>query len=264
LDLDVIEVFIHTKSQVTGEGPGSGGPGNQFNLGVFNEGESDVNGGIVDILEVLVGFEVGQDGGAADRVRHNLGTSVDETLIPHLLKDVPNTFHELEIHGFVVIFEIDPSSESGDDILPFFGKLHDDSSASLVVLRDTDLENIVSGLDTVFLIDFMFNGETVAIPTESSFDVMASLSGISGDDILDSTSADMAVMGKTSSEWGTIVEGIRRQVLGLFKLSLESINFFPILKSLSFQFREIRMLRDSVEFCFSVSRFHKRRYEDLF
>jgi len=54
----------------------------------------------------------------------------------------------------------------------------------------------------------------------------------------------MAVMGKTSGEWGTIVEGIRRQVLGLFKLSLESIDFIPVLKSLSFQFGEVGVLRD--------------------
>ena len=150
MDLDVVEVFIHAKSQVGGKSPGSGGPGNQLNLGVFNEGKTDVNGRIVDVLEVLVGFEVGQDGGAADGVRHNLGASVDETLIPHLLKDVPDTFHELEIHSFVVIFEINPSSESSNDILPFFSELHDDSSASLVIFRDTNL--IEKGIIIILLV----------------------------------------------------------------------------------------------------------------
>lgn len=94
---------------------------------------------------------------------------------------------------------------------------------------DADLVDVLGAGDVEFLVNLVLDGKTVAIPAESSGDVVAGLGGVTGDDILDGTGEDMAVVGKTGGEWGTIVEGVLGLALGELQGGLEGLDLLPVL-----------------------------------
>jgi len=69
-------------------------------------------------LEILLCLKIRQNSGAGVGVGHDFTTLVDKTLFKHFLKDIPNGLHETHIHGFVIAFEVDPSTKSANNILP--------------------------------------------------------------------------------------------------------------------------------------------------
>jgi hypothetical protein len=61
--------------------------------------------------------------------------------------------------------------------------------------------------DVQLLIDLILHGKTVTIPPGTTGDVMGGLAGVAGDDVLDCSGEDVAVVGKTGGEGGSVVEG---------------------------------------------------------
>ena len=61
--------------------------------------------------------------------------------------------------------------------------------------------------DVELLIDFVFHGEAVAIPSCAAGDVVPGLAGVAGYDILDGAGEDVAVVGKAGGEGWAVVEG---------------------------------------------------------
>ena len=102
----------------------------------------------------------------------------------HLFEGPPDTFHVFAVHCFVIILEINPSSVATNASFPLFGKPHDDFSAPFIVFCDTNCFTFDGVSNLVNFINFKFNWETMAIPTESAFTMMTSHSGVAGDDIL--------------------------------------------------------------------------------
>ena len=243
LHLHVDEVGVDSQSQVGGEGPGSGGPGEELDVGVGLEGERDVDGGVGDLLVVLLHLEVGEDGVAGVGVGHDASAAVDESLLKEHLEDVPHGLHEAEVHGLVVIPEVDPPAEAVDDGLPLSGVPHDDVPALLVVLLDPHFEHLLLVGDLEFLVDLVLDGEAVTVPPEPALDVVTSLGGPAADHVLDGSCCDVAVMGSSGCEGRSIVECVRLEAFGLFELLFEGINFGPILKCGFFLFREVESLR---------------------
>ena len=82
------------------------------------------------------------------------------------------------------------------------------------------------------MVDLIFDGQPVAIPPESAFDVMSALRLVACDGVLDGTHQDVAVVGQTRSEWRAIVEGVLGQVLGPLQLLLEGVNVLPVSQNL--------------------------------
>lgn len=99
---------------------------------------------------------------------------------------------------------------------PLIGVSHNDTTTLSVIFIDTHLKDFLSVGNAKFLVDFVFNWETMAIPTESSFNVSSVLRGISADDILYSTGKKIAVVGQACSEGWTVVECERRAIFGFF------------------------------------------------
>lgn len=61
--------------------------------------------------------------------------------------------------------------------------------------------------DVELLIDLVFDGEAVAIPSGAAGDVMAGLAGVAGYDIFDGAGEDVTEVGKTGGEGWAVVEG---------------------------------------------------------
>lgn len=62
--------------------------------------------------------------------------------------------------------------------------------------------------DVELLIDLVFDGEAVTIPSGAAGDVMAGLAGVAGYDIFDGAGEDVTVVGKTGGEGWAVVEGV--------------------------------------------------------
>lgn len=131
-------------------------------------------------------------------------TTVNLSLLVQLLKHPPDTFHECGVQSLVVVVKVDPASHTFDGLSPFAGVSHDNSSALGVVLIDTHCQDIVltlklhadlakyhyrvdssvSYLNAEFLVDFVLNGQTVRVPTETTFNVVTSVVSVTRNNIL--------------------------------------------------------------------------------
>ena len=183
--LDVVVVGVHCEGQVGGKGPWGGGPCNQVSsFLVVQDRESHDDSRVIHILVVGTGLEVRQHSVASSRERHNFSATIDKSLIVDLLESPPNTFHEVGVHSLVIVVEVNPSSESVDNSAPFRGESHDNLTAELVVLLDTEGFTLGRVSNLVNLVNLELNGQTVAIPTKATGNVVALHGSVASDDIL--------------------------------------------------------------------------------
>ena len=75
---------MYTECQVTGQGPGSGGPGHEADSRVLVDGEADEDGRVGDVVVILVNLKVRERGVAGGGVGHYFETFVHETFSKHL------------------------------------------------------------------------------------------------------------------------------------------------------------------------------------
>lgn len=61
----------------------------------------------------------------------------------------------------------------------------DDCPALVVVVLKTELHDVLLSCNVELLVDLVFDGETVGVPSEASVDVVAGSVGVSGDDVLE-------------------------------------------------------------------------------
>jgi len=57
---NVVHARIDAEAEVAGQRPGGGRPGEEADIGLVDEREADDDGGVLDVLIVLAGLEVGQ------------------------------------------------------------------------------------------------------------------------------------------------------------------------------------------------------------
>ena len=62
--------------------------------------------------------------------------------------------------------------------------------------------------DVEHLVDFVFDGEAVAVPSRSAFDGFAGHGGVACDYVFDGSGEDVAVVGEAGGEWWAVVEGV--------------------------------------------------------
>ena len=197
---------------------------------------------VIDLFVVLLHFEVGEDSVAGVGVRHDSATTVNESSVEEHFEDVPNRLHEIQVHSFVVVFEVDPSAEAVDDVLPLSGVAHDDALAGGVVFVDAHLQHLFLVVDLQLFVDFVLHGEAVAVPSESPLNVVSRLRSVSADHVFDGARCDVAVVGHSRGERRAIVESVGRKMLRAFELLLEGIDGVPIFESLLFFFGEVDSL----------------------
>lgn len=187
----IVHLGVAGKGQVGWQSPWSSCPGDQVGIKlIFEGGEHDNNGGVIDVLIVGTGLRVRQHGVAGSGEGHDLGASVDKAALEDLLEGPPDTLHILGVHGLVIVLEVDPATEPLHDGLPLFGKPHNNLSAELVVLLDTEGFSLDRRGDLVDLVNLELNGESVAIPAESTLDIVTLHGGISSYDILNNKISD--------------------------------------------------------------------------
>ena len=228
-DLDVLEVRVGGQAGVGGEGPWRGGPGKEAGVGVLDQGEGDNDGGIGDVLVVLVGLEVGEGGGEGSRVGHDAVATVDLALVEQLLEHPPLGLHEGRVHGLVVVVEVDPAAETLNGMAPLLTVPHDDGAALGVVLLEAHLHDGGLARDAQLLVDLVLDGQAVRVPAEAALDVEALHGPVSGDDVLDGGGEQVAVMGEAGREGRAIVESVEGVSLGQLDLRLKGLDLAPSL-----------------------------------
>ncbi len=147
---------------------------------------------------------------------------------------MPNRLHEIQVHGFVVVFEVDPSAEAVDDVLPLSGVSHNDAPAGGVVFVDAHLQHLFLVVDLQLFVDFVLHGEAVAVPSEPSLNVVPRLRSVSADHVFDGACCDVAIVRHSRGERRAVVESVGRKMLRGFELLLEGVNGVPIFESLLF------------------------------
>ena len=99
-----------------GLAPGGGSPGADF--------DTEGDGGVLDVLVVRPGLEVGKRRGQLPAVRHDAMRLVDSPLVPELLEHPPDRLHEVAVHRLVVVVEIDPAAHARHGAAPFADVAH--------------------------------------------------------------------------------------------------------------------------------------------
>ena len=92
------------------------------------------------------------------------------------------------------MIEIDPSAHAGNDLAPFAGVTQNDAAAFFVEHVDAELFDVAFAADLEFLFHFEFDWQAVAIPAESTFDVVAAHSVVTWNDVFNGAGKKMAVM----------------------------------------------------------------------
>lgn len=178
-------------------------------------------------LVIQTRLEVGQRGLATSAIRHNLKPSVNKPFLEKLGKNPPHRFHELGIHGLVIVLEIDPAPSAGDDLLPFSNIASDYATALLIIGGNTHCKDIIPRSDGKLGINFKLNRKAMAIPSEAAGDMPATHGLISSDDILDGTCEDVAIVRLSRGEGRAIIEDILRLGLRALELILKSPDIGP-------------------------------------
>ena len=207
----VIHVFVDNQSQIGGESPGSGGP-TQHSSALVEQREAHDDGGISEHFVALGDFEVAEHRGTSVAVRHHPEPPIDHVLVVNLLEHSPNTLHELQVEGFVVVVEVDPPPESLGGFPPLLGVPLDHRPAFRVVLSDSHLNHLLPTLDPQLLVGQVLDRQSMAIPPEFPFYVVAFHSEIAGDYVLNCAGSDMSVVGRPGGERGSIKESVFRLV----------------------------------------------------
>ena len=99
-----------------------------------------------------------------------------------------------------------------------------------VILLDPHVVNLLLALDLQLLVNLILDRQAVAIPPESSRNKMACLRCEPADHILDGPGRNVSVVGGSSGERRSVVEGEGRQILCFLQLLLEGIDLGPICK----------------------------------
>ena len=136
---------------------------------------------------------------------------VDQPLVPELLERPHDRLHVGEVHGLVVVLEVDPPGLTGDRLLPLTRIAQDRFSARGVEAFDAVLDYVGPPGDRKVLHGLHLGRQAVAVPAEAAVDPVATHGLVPGHDILHVAGQEVAVVGQPVGEGWTVVE----DVLGL-------------------------------------------------
>ncbi|KAH3671882.1 hypothetical protein OGAPHI_000068 [Ogataea philodendri] len=242
VDLGILELWIHTKSNVRRQGPWGGCPGKKNCLGVVFQWETNGDSWVIHVFIVQLGLEIGQRGRHTGGIRHHSVTLVNSSLFEQLLECPPFRLHKLRIKGLVIIVEIDPSPQSTNSLSPFVGVSHHNGSTLLVVLGNAHIQNVLFGLDTQLLVDLVFNRQSMGIPSKPSFNIVTIHGGISRNNVLGGGSQNVTIMGSSCCKWRTIIKGKLRVSFRQLQRLMKGVDLIPVFQHFFLLFREGKRL----------------------
>src|SRR5262245_50905184 len=171
-------------------------------------------------------------------------TFIYEAFVPQLLESPPHGLHEWEVHRAIVITEIHPASHAADGFLPFLGIAQNDFATLSVEASDAEAFNIAFAVEAQCLLDFHFDRQAVAIPAKAPFDVAATHSPESRNNVLDRARKEMAIMRKSSGKRRAVVKNERRLMECLSKRFSKNLLLVPEVECLEFNLSQLQMFRN--------------------
>ena len=241
-NLDVVDIRADRQGQIGRQRPRRGGPGEEVEPLVAVRGEADRDRGILHVLIVQIGFEVGQHGAEPCGERQDLVTLVDQVLVPQLLEHPPDRLHERGVHGPVGVAEIDPASRPLDGLFPFPGVTQDDLAALVVELGDPETLDGGFSAHAQRLLDLHFDRQAVAIPAEAAVHVAAAHGPEAWNDVLDRAGQQMPVVWQTGGERRAVVENERRPAAGLVQRLLKDAPLVPGPQDVEFDVDQLHVI----------------------
>ena len=100
-----------------------------------------------------------------------------------------------------------------------------------------------------------FDRQTVGIPAEAAFNILAAHGLVTGDDVFDRTGEQVSVVGQTGSERRAVIEDEFFSVFTLVEGFFESVIFLPQLQDLLLHRRKIDLIGNALEFHFLLLKF---------
>ena len=110
------------------------------------------------------------------------------------MKNPPHRFHEVSIHGFVIMIKVHPAGHTFHGLTPFFGIAQYNISALFIEAIYTKLFYIQSSSQFECLLDFIFHRQTMSIPTKTTLYPKTTHGFITRNHILDCSCEQMAIM----------------------------------------------------------------------
>jgi len=170
--------------------------------------------------------------------QHPVGL-IDQPFVPELLEGPHDRLHVVEVHGLVVVVEVDPAGLAGDDLLPFPGVAQHRAAAVLVEALDAVLDDRGPPADRQLLLGFHLRGQPVAVPAEAALHPLASHRLVAGHHVLHVAGEQMAVMRQPVGEGRAVVEDVLVVCRTGRHAALESAVVGPALKDPPLYRREI-------------------------
>ena len=226
-DPDVVDIRANTHREVRRQRPRRRGPGREVGVLVL-ELEQHGNGRVLDVNVVLAGLEVGEHGLERRRHRHDLHALVDEPTVPQLLDDPPHGLHVPDVHGLVVVVEVDPAAEPRDGLAPLGDIALDDGAALGVVPRHTHLAHRLLGRLPKRLVDFLLDGKPVTVPSEAPQHVAPLHGPVARHNVFQDRADEVAVVGQTGGERRTVVEDVGLLLFGARQRLAEHVVILPV------------------------------------
>ena len=132
----------------------------------------------------LPSFEIRKRRCASSGIRHNPQPAIHHALLEQLAKSPPHRLHKRKIQRFIIVVEIDPPAHPLNGLPPFGRIPHDDLPALFIVLVNAHFHDIFLASDPEAFVYFVFYGQAVRIPAESTRYVVPADVGMSSHDIL--------------------------------------------------------------------------------
>src|SRR5581483_5064579 len=151
-------------------------------------------------------LHVGERGLRRPGIGDDTEALVDEALVPKRFEGPHHALHVGEVHGPVIVVEIDPARRAVDVVLPVLPELHDRGPAVLVEARDAVAKDVLPAFEVEFALRVEFRRQAVAVPAEAALDCLAAHGLVARHQVLHEAGDDVAVMREAVGEGRTVVE----------------------------------------------------------
>ena len=211
----------------------------------------DRHGGVLAVLvDVVVHPQlvVGQRRLVVPAVREDPEALVDQPLVVELLERPDHRLHVVRLERLVVVVEVDPARLARDVGPPVVGVAQHRLAALGVEGLETELEDLLLGLDPQLAHRLQLGGQTVGVPAEPALDASAAHRLVPRHDVLDVAGEQVAVVRQPVGERRAVVEDelVRAVHAGLAVLDRrdEGPVLVPVLQDALLDLREARAGRD--------------------
>ena len=145
------------------------------------------------------------------RIGHHPEALVDEALVPELFERPHGALHVGEVHGPVVVVEVDPARRTVDVVLPVGAELHDRGAAVLVEAGDAVFQDVAAAGELQLGLRMQLRRQAVAVPAEPALDLSAAHRLVARHQVLHEAGDDVPVVREPVGEGRPVIEDVFRR-----------------------------------------------------